>query len=208
MKTGIRLESDVRPVAPCALDDINAVLAPIGARIWHHDWSGLSVELKAFAADPCPSPERAAEVLPHFLLSRERMLEIIAAAGREPHVAGGGELTTVNETFGAKYPQLYVAREGEDYSRFDRLHVNVAADGTPVDNVLQLLSGSGLLVVFRMPSGGIEKLSLCCPAEDSGWLLTLDCAHPFIGTLSSALVGTKVISQAIGPARWRMEHLD
>jgi hypothetical protein len=210
MKTdsSIRLESDDHRLASHSLDDINAVLAPIGARIWRQDWSGLSDDLKTFLSDPNPSSERVVEVMPHFLLNRERLLETIAAAGRKPHVPGGGELTTLDETHGVRYPQLYVARAGEDFSRFDRMHVNTAADGTPVDDVSQLLSGSELIVHFRMPSGNVVKVHLTCPTIDAGWLLTVDCANPFIGSLSSAPIGTKALSQVIGPARWNMVYVE
>jgi hypothetical protein len=76
--------------------DVHAELAPIGAQIWAQDWSALSDDLRGFIADPDPSPERIAEVLPYFLFPRERLLEIIGQAGREPHVPGGGELVTLD----------------------------------------------------------------------------------------------------------------
>ena len=41
--------------------------------------------------------------------------------------------------------------EGADYSRFDRFHVNVAEDGTAVDEVMQILSGSGVRILQRLP---------------------------------------------------------
>jgi hypothetical protein len=207
-ESGIRLERKGTPGHLDSLERINAELAPIGARFWAQDWSGLSDDLRDFLADADPSPERVAEVLPDFLLPRERLLEIIAEAGREPHVPGGGELVTLDETHGATYPQLYVARAGEDFSRFDRLHVNVSAEGTPVDDVVQLLCGSELVVQFRMPSGERLKVHLACPSATAGWLLTVDCALPFIGSLSSAPVGTKALSQVIGPPRWKMVYLE
>ncbi|WP_444888655.1 hypothetical protein [Microbulbifer sp. JMSA008] len=208
LDSGIRLESDGEQADLYALDEINTALAPIGARIWGQDWSGLSNDLKAFLADLKPSTERVTEVMPHFLLSRERLLEIIVQAGREPHIPGGGELTTLDETHGVSYPQLYVAQEGEDFSRFDRMHVNISADGTPVDDVVQLLCGSGLVVHFRIPSGETFKVYLACPTPDAGWLLTFDCATPFIGSFSGASAGAKAVTQVIGPARWRMEYLE
>ncbi|GKS60293.1 hypothetical protein YTPLAS18_38200 [Nitrospira sp.] len=191
-----------------SLNTINEELAPIGARIWSQDWSGLSDDLREFLADPNPSPERIEEVKPHFLLSRERLLEVVAEAGRDPHVPGGGELVTLDETHGVTYPKLYVARAGEDFSRFDRMHVNIGFDGTPVDDVSQLLWGAGLVVQFRVPSGGILTVHLACPSPDTGWLLTVDCSQPFIGSLSAATVGTKAVSQVIGPARWKMVYVE
>lgn len=73
----------------------------------------------------------------HFLLSRERLLELIVRAGRTPHVPTGGALTTVVLTHGYSYPQLYLVQQDMDYTRFDRFHVNVADDGTGVANALR-----------------------------------------------------------------------
>jgi hypothetical protein len=203
---GIRLEREGELADLHSVEEINAALAQVGAQIWTQDWSSLSDDLKNFLADSDPAPERIAEVKPQFLLPRERLLEIIAQAGREPHVPGGGELTTLDETHGVWYPQLYVARVGEDFSRFDRMHVNIGIDGTPVDDVVQLLSGSGMVLHFRLPSGKTLKVYLACPTPDAGWLLTVDCAKPFIGSVSAAAIGTKAVSQAIGPARWQMVY--
>lgn len=207
-ESGIRLERDGEKSHLHSLERINAELAPIGARIWAQDWSGLSDDLRDFIADPDPSPDHVAEVFPRFLLPRERLLEIIRQAGREPHVPGGGELTTLDETHGVTYPQLYIARAGEDFSRFDRLHVNIGTDGTPVDDVVQLLCGSGMVVHFRLPSGETLRVHLACPSLEAGWLLTVDCAIPFIGSFSSAPAGTKAVSQVFGPARWKMMYVD
>jgi hypothetical protein len=208
MSNGIRLVREGEQADLCSLEQINEILAPIGTRTWAHDLSGLSDDLKGFLADPNPTPERIAEVMPHFLLPRERLLEFIAGAGRQPHVSGGGELTTIDDTHGVTYPQFYVARAGEDFSRFDRMHVNIGIDGTPVDDVVQLLCGSGLVVHQRLPSGETVKLHLASPSPDAGWLLTVDCAIPFIGSFSAAPAGTKAVSQVIGPARWKMEYLE
>jgi hypothetical protein len=208
VESGIRLERDGERGHLYSLERVNAELAPIGARIWAQEWSGLSDDLRDFIADLDPSPERVAEVLPYFLLPRERLLEIIDQAGREPHVPGGGELVTLDETHGVTYPQLYVARAGEDCSRFDRMHVNIGTDGTPVDDVVQLLCGSGLAVHLRVPSGETLNVHLACPSPAAGWLLTVDCAIPFIGSVSTAFIGTKAVSQVIGPPRWKLVYLE
>lgn len=207
-ESGIRLEREGEQADLVSLEEINAALAPVGTRIWSQDLSSLPADLKDFLADPDPSPERVAEVMPRFLLSRERLLELIAQSGRQPHVPGGGELTTLDQTHGVTYPQLYVARADTDFSRFDRMHVNIGTDGTPVDDVAQLLCGSGLVLHQRLPSGETVKVSLACPAPDVGWLLCVDCAVPFIGSFSAAPPGTKAVTQVIGPARWKMEYLE
>jgi hypothetical protein len=208
LDNGIRLERESKQGGLFSLEEINAILAQIGTRIWAQDWSGLSDDLKDFMADPDPSPERIAEVMPRFLLPRKRLLDIIAQAGRQPHVPGGGELTTLDETHGVTYPQLYVARAGVDFSRFDRMHVNIGTDDTPVDNVAQLLCGSGMVLHHLLPSGERVKVSLACPSPEAGWLLTVDCALPFFGSLSAAPVGTKALSQVIGSARWKMVYVE
>jgi hypothetical protein len=59
-----------------------------------------------------------------------------------------------------------------------------------------------------MPSGETFKVYLACPTPDAGWLLTVDCARPFIGSFSAASAGTKAVSQVIGPALRKMVYLD
>ena len=147
-------------------------------------------------------------MLPRLLLSRARLLELVAATGRECHVPGGGELTTLDVTHNVVYPQLYVAHVGDDFSRFDRMHVNRSDDGTPVDDVVQLLCGGGLAIHFRLPTADVVKVTLSCPEPQAGWLLVADCSVPFIGSFSGATPGTKAVSQAFGPARWNMEYVE
>jgi hypothetical protein len=142
----------------------------------------------------------------HFLLSRQRLLEIISDAGRMPQVPGGGELTTVVSPHNYSYPQLYVVQDGIEYSRFDRFHVNIADDGSGVDEIMQLLSGSGVRLFQQAPGGGVLTLHLGCANDEIGWLLTYNGAHPHIGSLSAAAPGTKVLMQVIGPAHWVMRY--
>jgi hypothetical protein len=95
-----------------------------------------------------------------------------------------------------------------DYSRFDRFHVNATEDGTGVDEVLQVLSGSGVVIYLRHSVGTTLTLRLDCPSERSGWLVTYDGGKPHIGSLNSAVSGTKVMVQAIGPAQWVIQYED
>ena len=95
----------------------------------------------------------------HFLLSRQRLLEIIAGAGRMPQVQGGGELTTFVSPHDYSYPQLYLVKDGSEYSRFDRFHVNLADDGTGVDEIMQILSGNGVRLLQQAPGGGVLTCS-------------------------------------------------
>jgi hypothetical protein len=204
----LRLEfADGRPPR-AAVPDINAALAAVGAGAWPLDLGPAPAEIRRLLHRPALTEAEAARVREHFLLPRPRLLEVIAAAGRAPHVAGGGALTTAVSSHGYSYPQLWVVQGEVDYTRFDRFHVNTADDGTGVDEVLQVLSGRGVVIRLRRPGGGDLTLRLDCPPPDAGWLVTYDGGQPHVGSLSGATPGTKVMVQAIGPARWAVRYGD
>jgi hypothetical protein len=69
---------------------------------------------------------------------------------------------------GYAYPQLWMVQGGEDYTRFDRFHVNLADDGTGVDEVVQVVSGKGVVVRVRNPDGSTQTLRLDCPNDRLG----------------------------------------
>ncbi len=152
------------------------------------------------------TPAENEQLKNHFLLSRERLLKIIAATGRPPHVAGGGELVTFDATHNLYYPQLWVAQNDQDLSRFDRFHMNIADDGTGVNEVGQLLAGGNLVIRKRLPDRAVVTLSLQCSADGTGWLVTYDGGKPHIGSFSQASPATKVLVQVIGPAIWNMRY--
>jgi len=83
-----------------------------------------------------------------------------------------------------------------------------ADDGTGVDETMQVLSGGGVVLRQRLPSGRALALSLRCPQAGAGWLVTYDGGRPHIGSLSGAELGTKVLMQIIGPPRWAMRYVD
>jgi hypothetical protein len=205
---GIRLEfSDGRPPLT-SLAKVNEALAEIGSRIWPLDLRAEPQDIRKLLRQPTLTKEESDHLLNHFLLSRERLLEVITGVGGEPHVAGVGALTTLVLPHNYTYPQLYVVEEGIDYSRFDRFHVNVADDGTAVDEVVQMLSGSGFVLHQRLQSGEILSLHVDCSREDTGWILTYDGHYPHIGSISGAQPGTKALVQVIGPERWVMRYED
>ncbi|GJL66697.1 MAG: hypothetical protein NPIRA05_16680 [Nitrospirales bacterium] len=91
---GIQLNvSDGRPLL-IDLVSIQSILADLGMGIWPLDLTSVSDEIQALIRQQSLSDEERARLLAHFLLSRERLLEVIAQAGRTPHVSGGGELST------------------------------------------------------------------------------------------------------------------
>jgi hypothetical protein len=205
---GIQLNvSDGRPLL-IDLVSIQSILADLGMGIWPLHLTGVSDEIRALIRRQSLSDEERARLLTHFLLSRERLLEVIAQAGRTPHVSGGGELSTRVMTHGYSYPQLYVVQGDEDFSRFDRFHLNKDDDGTGVDECAQMLSGRGLVVHRRRSDGIVFTLQMDCPNEGTGWLMTHDGAHPHIGSISQAAAGTKILVQAIGPPAWSINYVD
>jgi hypothetical protein len=188
--------------------DINGALSEVGARLWPLDFGYAPGEVQRLLRKPGLSRAEAERVRTHFLLSRDRLLEIVTAAGRTPHVADGGALATVDTTHDVPYPELYQVEAGADYSRFDRFHANLAADGTAVDEFMQVLSGAGVRVLQRLPRGGDLVLDLGCPDPVSGWLLTYDGGVPHIGSFTGCAPGSKILMQIIGPPRWIMRYED
>jgi hypothetical protein len=190
------------------LDEVNVELARYGARVWVLDLSRVPAEPRRLLDQLTLSDRERAALLDHFALPRERLLQLIGEAGREAQVQGGGEMSTLDTTHGVQYPELYLVAPGTDYSRFDRLHVNRVANGTGVDETLQMLSGSDVRFVQSRPDIGTTTLLLRCPARDRGWTVSYSGAHPHIASFTSASEGTKVLMQIIGPPRWNMEYVD
>lgn len=205
---GLVLEfADGRPPVG-TLCEVNAGLAPYGSWVSPLPLAGAPGEIRRLLAQRHLTDAEADRVKRQFLLPRQRLLQIIADAGRAPHVAGGGSIAPFVENHGYAYPQLYLTEAGVDYGRFDRFHVNVADDGTGVDEIGQLLSGGGIRILQRRPGCGIASLRLACPSPDHGWIVTYDGGSSHIGSLSAARPGTKFLMQVIGPERWVMRYDD
>jgi hypothetical protein len=188
------------------LADVNDALAPFGSRLRPLDLGSTPADVQELLKQAALSDIEVERAKAHFLLSRERLLNIIVEAGRKPQVPGGGEMTTLDSTHNITYPRLDIVGAGVDYSRFDRFHVNTADDGTGVDEIMQILSGGGVRLLQHLPDKGLVTLHIACPAGDAGWILTYDGAYPHIGSISGARPGTKVLMQAIGPSRWATRY--
>ncbi len=204
---GLLLERDDGP-ALAGIGAVNAALAPYGAGVWPLELDRAAADVRALLARPTLTADEAERIEAAFLLPRAALLDTLGRAGRAPHVVGGGALETAVANHGYAYPQLFVVEAGADYSRFDRFHVNLADDGTPVDEVMQILSGGGVRILQRLPGGEPAILTLDCPSADRGWTVTYDGGVSHIGSMSSAQPGTKALMQVIGPARWTMRYDD
>jgi hypothetical protein len=206
--SGLELQRQDGRRSTTTLAEVNDVFAGYGSRLCPLDLSGTADDVRRLLHQPTLTAAERATVLDHFLLARERLVELVTQAGREPHVPGGGATSTLDATHDVQYPELYLVEPGADYSRFDRLHVNRSADGTGVDETLQLLSGRGVRVVQRAPDLPIVTLFLDCPSPDEGWLLSYPGSHPHIASFTDASDGSKILMQIIGPAVWQMDYVD
>lgn len=204
--SGLLLEFSDGRAPVTTLAEVDAGLAPYGSRVWRLDLADVPEDVRLLLQQPSVTSDEADRIRAHFLLSRQRLLEIIAAAGRTPHVPGGGAMNPFVENHRYAYPQLYAAEAGVDYSRFDRFHVNTADDGTGVDEIGQLLFGGGVRIIQRRPAYGEASLHLACPSPEHGWIVTYDGGASHIGSLSGASPGTKFLMQVIGPERWVMRY--
>jgi len=202
----LRLESSTGDPPLESLEAINDAIKGLGAHIWPLEFGDLPPEIRRLLDQLTLSPAENEQLKSHFMFSRERLLEIIADAGREPHVPGGGALVTHVVSHNYDYPQLYVAESGVDYSRFDRFHVNVADDGSGVDEIMQLLTGGPIIIHLRLPNEDVLRITLHCESEDRGWLVTYDGDKPHIGSLTQAEPGTKALVQVIGTPRWSITY--
>jgi len=205
--SGLHFISSTTQVELTSLEEINSALSEIGAAVRPIDLKAAPNDLMKIVGQESLTVDENQEVLEYFLLSRERLLEVIDEAGRDPNVSGGGLLKTYVSNHDYWYPQLWVAQAGEDYSRFDRLHVNAADDGTGVDEVLQMVAGAGVTIVLQLENKSELTLDLACPDSESGWMITYNGGRPHIGSVSSAMPGTKLVTQVIGPESWQMRYV-
>jgi hypothetical protein len=190
------------------LDEVNDAYARYGARVWPLDLSGVPADQRRLLDQRTLGTSESTSLRERFLLPRERLLELIAGAGREPQTPGGGEMATLDSTHGVPYPELYLVTPDADYRRFDRLPVNRAPSGTGVDETLQMLSGRGVRIVLSLPELGVTTLVLDCPSSDRGWLVSYPGSHPHIASFTGASEGSKILMQIIGPPVWTMDYVD
>jgi hypothetical protein len=176
--------------------------------VWPLDLSGTPGDVRRLLDQPSLNTDENRRALDHFAFPVGRLLELISEAGRDPKVPGGGATSTLDSTHDVHYPELYVREPDSDFSRFDRLHVNHSADGTGVDETLQVLCGRDVRIVHSLPELGTITLFLSCPSPDDGWIASYSGTTPHIGSFTDASVGSKVLVQIIGPPVWIMDYVD
>ena len=206
--TGLLLEPGDGTPSLNNLEEINDFLKVIGAKIWRLDLESEPARIRDLLQQPDLSMQEMDELKNHFLLSRNQLLKLLAEAGRQPKVPGGGELVTHVTNHNYDYPQLYLLKEGVDYSRFDQFHINISDDEISVDEFVQMLHGGSFTVYQKISKKQTLKLTINCPNNKTGWLMTYDGGRPHIGSFSGARLGTKAVVQVIGPAHWTMKYND
>ena len=206
MTTGLRLTFSDGRAAVHTLAEVNDGLLPFGARVWSRDLRDAPDGIRSLLGWPGLTMEQRERVKTAFLLPHENLLARIVEARATPHVAGGGAASTTVVNHGYTYPQLFVVDPETDYSRFDRFHVNTTDGGTGVDEIMQVLAGGGVRILQRRSDHSTATLQLNCPDAQTGWIITYDGAGSHIGSFSTAVPGTKILMQVIGPPRWTMRY--
>lgn len=175
---------------------VNVALRGTGVWVAPLALGGTPADIRALLAKSVLTAEENSRAKAHFLLSRDKCLEVIAAAGRTPQVSGGGSMDALCMSNGVQYPQLWVVEAGSDFSEFYSFHINQADDGTGTDEIGQLLAGR--LMRYRYPMLGGVVLTMSCQAG-SGWLFTFSGVQPHGGVLDETEVGSKILVQVLGP---------
>lgn len=178
---------------------VNTVLHGTGVWVAPLPLGGAPADIRALLAKPVLTAEENSRAKAHFLLSRDKCLEVIAAAGRTPQVSGGGSMDALCVSNGVQYPQLWVVEAESDFSEFYSFHVNQADDGTGTDEIGQLLAGR--LMRYRYPVLGGVVLTMSCQA-DLGWLFTFSGIQPHGGILDETEAGSKILVQVLGPKQF------
>ena len=207
-QAGLRLEFPDDRANLMLPGEINNALAAFGAHVWQLDLKGVPSAVRALLGTPELNDAGIRQVMDYFMLPREQLIAKFAEAGRTLQVPGGGSMSTLDMTHDVQYPELYIVNPGVDYSRFDQFHVNLAEDGTGVDEMMFVLWGGGVRLLQHIPGAGLVSLYIDCPDENYAWYVTYSGAYPHIGSISGCKPGTKVLMQVIGPERWAMKYED
>lgn len=190
------------------LEAINAFLQPLGAKLWPLDLANLPGPVRAALEREQMSEQEAALIKAFFLLPRERLLDLMAECGREPHVPGGGALETRVLPHDYIYPNLMQITATNVPTLYDKMHINHAQDGTGVDEFAQFLHGWGMYLRHRLPDGTEWEMKLNCPSNEQGWLIYYEGKHPHLGSPAQCSPGSKFLVQVIGPPVWTMEYVE
>src|SRR5262245_45405220 len=83
---GLRFESSGLPAPVTGLAEVNRELSVVRSKVWPLDLRSAPAEIRRLLDRPTLETAETTHVMNHFLLPRERLLEIIGEAGRTPNV--------------------------------------------------------------------------------------------------------------------------
>ncbi|KVN97969.1 hypothetical protein WJ69_01895 [Burkholderia ubonensis] len=194
------------------VDNVNKVLAPIGA---HISLVSIPAEATPFieaSKTRALTKNETQRVMALFALHRGQLLEEIAKAGRQPEAHRGGYLTT-SDVGDAPYPKLFDMKAipakfiPVAQTKYGKLHVNTSDDGFGIDELMTVVSGGPWIWFFRLPDGEIVKLSVGpMRAGAKAFRISYAGLVPH-GAFLNAAYGLSV-AYAIGPKSFHMRYDD
>jgi hypothetical protein len=192
------------------LQAINHALSPIGVRLEAIDLPPSARSLLVASQSRPLSEMEKLRILQIFTLSRDDVVALARAAGREPVIAGGGFMAT-GEVGVAPYPKVYDLRSmgpGDRLAardKFARLHVNATDNGTGVDEVMTLVAGGPWTWYFLLDNDvAVElRMSSVSPAGP-GWRLLYPGLVPHGGHFNAE--SGLCVAYITGPETWKMRY--
>ncbi|MGL5741654.1 MAG: hypothetical protein ACRCXC_03425 [Legionella sp.] len=160
LQQGLLLEYSAFQQPITSLIHAQELLKKFGTWLWPIDLLHVANEIKLLLKRAEISAAESDEIQKYFALTKEELIKTITDAWRKPHLMHGF-LTT----------NLFVVKANQDYSCYDRFHVNTSADGVGVDEIMQMISGVSYVLKQQLDNNESIKLRLDCPVEgDYGWL--------------------------------------
>lgn len=189
---------------------INDILKTIGVRLNRFELPiAARPLLESSAKAPLSDAERT-RMLEVFSLSRQDVLELARAAGREPAIPGGGSMSS-GEVDVPPYPKVYDLKSMGSQDRlnarnkFGRLHVNSTDYGIGVDEVMTLVAGGPWTWYFLLKDNVVVELQMSrVEPAGRGWRLSYPGLTPHGGHFH-AEEGV-CIAYITGPKVWTMRY--
>lgn len=158
------------------------------------------------------SQEESDELIRHFHLGRQELLDEIRKAGRRPEVHRGGHLQT-SEHGVPPYPKVYDMKSLDHETtvflqhKFGKLHVNSSESGIGIDEVMTIVSGGPYTWFFVFGDDVVGKLHLGKVSADAkAWRISYPGRVPHGGYFDAP--HGLVVAYAHGPKHFVMRYED
>lgn len=191
------------------VEPANAVLQQVHVRVSLVPIPKEAERVLASADERSLKPSEKEKLLKVFELSRSQLLEQIRLAGRQPATPEGGSLQIRAEN-GGTYPNVSDlstvtgAKRTAMHELLGPLHVNSAADGTGIDEVMTAVRGGPFTWFFVLPDGVVARLtSLPIKSGDPGVRVSYSGLTPHAGFMPERGVA---IGNGHGPKTFVIRH--